>query len=134
VNLTTHRHLMPRLRMRGGLPPPPNVFLAWCLIKQWIRLRNLVLSQAQGQLHVYLYLCASFTRIFSFIVSSCLSTTGQASSFANISIMCSFKKNYLVSGLEPNVCSLRSSSSSGREVGPVNDMSQPHDYLTLENA
>jgi hypothetical protein len=34
VKLTTHLHLVPRSRMRGGIPPLPRyVFMAWCLVK-----------------------------------------------------------------------------------------------------
>jgi hypothetical protein len=31
--LTTNVHLVPRLRMRGTIPPHPRVFMAWCLVK-----------------------------------------------------------------------------------------------------
>jgi hypothetical protein len=35
VKLTTHLHLVLRLRMRGAIPSLPQyVFMAWCLIKQ----------------------------------------------------------------------------------------------------
>jgi hypothetical protein len=35
VKLTTHLHLVPRLRMRRAMPPtPPTFFTAWCLDKQ----------------------------------------------------------------------------------------------------
>jgi hypothetical protein len=35
VKLTTRLHLMPRLRMRGAIPPfpPQNVFTGWYLVK-----------------------------------------------------------------------------------------------------
>jgi hypothetical protein len=33
VKLTTHLHLLPRLRIFGAIPPSPIVFIAWCLIK-----------------------------------------------------------------------------------------------------
>jgi hypothetical protein len=33
VKLTTHVHLLPRLRMRGAIPPPPDVLMVWSLIK-----------------------------------------------------------------------------------------------------
>jgi hypothetical protein len=34
VKLSTHLDLMPRLRMRGAIPPLPQyVFMAWCLVK-----------------------------------------------------------------------------------------------------
>jgi hypothetical protein len=34
VKLTTHLHLVPRLIMRGAIPPLPQyVFMAWCLVK-----------------------------------------------------------------------------------------------------
>jgi hypothetical protein len=33
VNLTTHFHVVKRLRIRGVIPPPPHAFTAWCLIK-----------------------------------------------------------------------------------------------------
>jgi hypothetical protein len=36
--------LVPRLRMRGVIPPSPYVFMAWCLVKQEIRFRGVVLS------------------------------------------------------------------------------------------
>jgi len=43
--LATHLHLLPRLRMRGAIPPLPQyVFMVWCLIKQDIRLWAVVLS------------------------------------------------------------------------------------------
>jgi hypothetical protein len=33
--LTTHLHPVPRLRMRGAIPPLMQcVFMAWCLVKQ----------------------------------------------------------------------------------------------------
>jgi hypothetical protein len=36
VKLTTHPHLVPRLRMCGAMPPLPNTssLLAWCLVKR----------------------------------------------------------------------------------------------------
>jgi len=34
VKLTTHLHLVQRLRMRGAIPLlPPYVFIAWCLVE-----------------------------------------------------------------------------------------------------
>jgi hypothetical protein len=34
VKLTTHLHLVPRLRKREAIPPLPQyVFMAWCLVK-----------------------------------------------------------------------------------------------------
>jgi hypothetical protein len=43
--LTTHLHLLPRLRMREALSSIPKyVFTAWCLLKQWIHLHGVVLS------------------------------------------------------------------------------------------
>jgi hypothetical protein len=34
VMLTTHLLLVPRSRMRGATTPPPqNIFMAWCLVK-----------------------------------------------------------------------------------------------------
>jgi hypothetical protein len=45
VKLTTHLHLMSRLRKRGAILLFPHyVFIAWGLIKQWIRLHDIVLS------------------------------------------------------------------------------------------
>jgi hypothetical protein len=45
MKLTTHLHLVPRLRMRGAvLPLPQYAFMAWCSTK------------AQGQLYFYLTL------------------------------------------------------------------------------
>jgi len=33
VKLTTHLLIVPRLRMRGAIPPLPQyVFMAWCLV------------------------------------------------------------------------------------------------------
>jgi hypothetical protein len=44
VNLTTRLHLVPRLRMRGAVPPLPQyVFMEWCL-KQEIRFHGIVFS------------------------------------------------------------------------------------------
>jgi len=44
MKLTTHLHLVPRLRMRGALHPLLQyVFMARCLIKQEIRVRDAVL-------------------------------------------------------------------------------------------
>jgi hypothetical protein len=40
--LTTHLHIVPRLRMRGAIPPLQHAFMAWCPVK------------AQGQLYLYL--------------------------------------------------------------------------------
>jgi hypothetical protein len=45
--------LMPRLWMRGTIPPPPHVFIAWCLIKHRIRLHGMELYEVQG--HIYFY-------------------------------------------------------------------------------
>jgi hypothetical protein len=45
VKLTTHLHVLPRLRMRGGIPSLPQcIFMALCFIKQEIRLHGVVLS------------------------------------------------------------------------------------------
>jgi hypothetical protein len=34
VKLTTYFHLVPRIRMRGAIPPLPEyVFTAWCLVR-----------------------------------------------------------------------------------------------------
>jgi hypothetical protein len=45
ANLTTHMHLVIRIRMRGVIPLlPVYVFIVWCLLKQWIRLYCVVLS------------------------------------------------------------------------------------------
>jgi hypothetical protein len=47
-------HLVPRLRMRGPIPPLPEcVFMAWCF-KEWIRLQGMLLSSSQEQLYMYL--------------------------------------------------------------------------------
>jgi hypothetical protein len=44
VKPTTYLHLVPRLRMRGVIPPfPQYVFMAWRLINQWLRLREFYL-------------------------------------------------------------------------------------------
>jgi hypothetical protein len=32
MKLTTHFHLVLRSGIRGAMPPPPNVFMVWCLI------------------------------------------------------------------------------------------------------
>jgi len=45
VKLTTHVHLVPRLRMRGAIPPLPQyVFMTWRPIKHRISLHGEVLS------------------------------------------------------------------------------------------
>jgi len=31
IIVTTHLHLVPRLRVSGSIPPPPNIFIAWYL-------------------------------------------------------------------------------------------------------
>lgn len=33
MKLTTHLHLLPRLRMHGAISPVSHVFVAWCIIK-----------------------------------------------------------------------------------------------------
>jgi len=39
--------------VRAAMPPlPQHVFTTWCLIKQQILLHGVMLSQAQGQLHL----------------------------------------------------------------------------------
>jgi hypothetical protein len=37
VKLTTHIHLVPRLKMSGTTPPLPYVFIAWFLINELIK-------------------------------------------------------------------------------------------------
>jgi hypothetical protein len=55
MKLTTHLHLIPRLRMRGAIPPLlQHVFMALCLIKRQIPLQGVVLSEGQGQLYLLL--------------------------------------------------------------------------------
>jgi hypothetical protein len=45
VKLTTHLHLVPRLRMREAIPPLPSyVFVARCLNKQRLRLHGVVFN------------------------------------------------------------------------------------------
>jgi len=44
MKLTIHLHLAPRLRSRGIMPPLPYLFMAWCLVKHRIRVRDVVLS------------------------------------------------------------------------------------------
>jgi hypothetical protein len=46
--------------MRRALPPPPYIFMAWCLIG----LHDVVLNEAQVQLHFHLltFLCPCFRR------------------------------------------------------------------------
>jgi len=45
VKLTTYLHVIPTLKIHRRLPPfPQHVFIAWCLIKQEIRLHRVVLS------------------------------------------------------------------------------------------
>jgi hypothetical protein len=37
VKMTTHLHLVPRLRMRGDIPPfPQYVFMAWFLVNHML--------------------------------------------------------------------------------------------------
>jgi len=33
VKLTTHLHLVPKLRIRGAIPPLPQYDMAWCSVK-----------------------------------------------------------------------------------------------------
>jgi len=41
--------------MSGTVPPLHRyVYMVWLLIEQWIRLHGVVLSEAQGQLYLYL--------------------------------------------------------------------------------
>jgi hypothetical protein len=48
--VATHLHLVPRLRTSGAVPPLPKyIFMAWCLIKQWMLLCGVVLSYMGGQ-------------------------------------------------------------------------------------
>jgi len=44
LKLTTHFHLVPRLRMRSYTSIPQYVFMAWCLIKHRTRLWGVTLS------------------------------------------------------------------------------------------
>jgi len=45
VKFNTHLHVEPRLRKRGAVPPISTYgFMAWYLIKQRIRLHNMILS------------------------------------------------------------------------------------------
>jgi hypothetical protein len=49
MKLTTHHKLVQRLRTRGIIPPfPQYIFMASCCIKQKMRLRSMIFSQAQG--------------------------------------------------------------------------------------
>jgi hypothetical protein len=57
VNLTKHLHRVPRLRMRGAIPPPLYIFMAWCLVKERIRVNGVVLIYAQGKPYLYLSFC-----------------------------------------------------------------------------
>jgi hypothetical protein len=55
VKLTIHLTLMSRLRMREAIPALlQHVFMAWCLIKQWICLLCLVHSKAHRKHYFYL--------------------------------------------------------------------------------
>jgi len=36
VKLTTHLHLVPKLRMLGAIPPPQYVFMVLCLMKRYV--------------------------------------------------------------------------------------------------
>jgi len=56
MKLTTHRHLVPRLRIKELYLYSPNVFMAWCVIKKWIHLHGLVINKTQGQLYLLLSL------------------------------------------------------------------------------
>jgi len=50
MTLTTHLHIVPRLRICGAvpqLPPPPYVFMVWCLVKH---------TAQTPSLYLYLYL------------------------------------------------------------------------------
>jgi hypothetical protein len=45
VKLATHLHVVPRLRVRGAIPPhPEEVFMAWFLVKYRIRFHDVELS------------------------------------------------------------------------------------------
>jgi hypothetical protein len=54
-------------------PLPQHVFIAWCLIRQWILLYGVVLSYAQGQI----YLC--LREVVSICLPACFisENTGQ---------------------------------------------------------
>jgi hypothetical protein len=44
VTLTAQLHLVPRLKMCGAITPLPQyVFIAWCVIKQWVSVHGVVL-------------------------------------------------------------------------------------------
>jgi hypothetical protein len=61
VKLTTHLHPSAKVHT------PQHVFMAWCLIKQWICLKGAVLSKAQG-IYLHLYrnsLVSIVTRLWS---------------------------------------------------------------------
>jgi hypothetical protein len=52
----THLELLPRLRMRGAIPPLPHTS-QWCgVFKHKLRLLGAVLSKAEEQLYLYLLL------------------------------------------------------------------------------
>jgi hypothetical protein len=36
MKLSTHLHVVPRLRMHGAVPPLPHIFMVWCLITAFI--------------------------------------------------------------------------------------------------
>jgi len=56
VKLIPHLYLVPKLKMRGAIPPLPRYdFMTLCLIKQLMHLFGVVLSKAQGH-HLYLTL------------------------------------------------------------------------------
>jgi hypothetical protein len=51
--------------MRESVPPLPQyIFMAWCLVKQSIRLPGVALGYAQGLMHLYLYLYFYPTAIY----------------------------------------------------------------------
>jgi len=67
VKLTTYLHLVPRLRMRGALPPLPKYVMRWCLIKKEIRLHGVVLSLVQGQCYkIYITWIMNIVKIYNF--------------------------------------------------------------------
>jgi len=57
VELTSHVHLVPSLKVHRAVPPLPQyVFITWCLIKQEeTRLHGAILGKVQGNFTFYLY-------------------------------------------------------------------------------
>jgi hypothetical protein len=55
MKMSIHFHLVLRLRIGEAIPPfSQYVFIAWCLIKQWVYLHDMVLIESQEQLYIYL--------------------------------------------------------------------------------